>query len=320
VAGHTSEVPATLAQLSGDIHASIRSVMIEDGKIIRDTVINHAIAGSDGITLWGAGFGAYGTIDGDGDAGDVHHNDSGVIMGADMPVMDGINVGLDAAVTGQAIDVPSETASASGSTNHVIGYANWTDSAWVASLGWDYGWGANQVTRQITAFAETDTDHQSNRLSQVFGEVGYKIPTEIMALEPYLDIADASARTGAFTETGGIAALSGGAKSSSENYATFGVRATAPAIVIGGISMVPDFNLGWEHAFTRLVSTQTLVFAGTGESFAVTGVPLDTDAAAMQARLDFILMPTVTLDIGYDGEVSGRVQDHAIRGDLSWRF
>ena len=313
-------MPATLAQLSGDIHASLRSAMIEDGKIIRDTVINHAIAGGDGITVWGAGFGAYGTIDGDSDAGDVHHNDSGVIMGADMPVMDGINVGLGVALTGQRITAPTESASASGSTNHVIGYANWTDSQWVASLGWDYGWGANRVTRAITAFSESDADHQSNRLSQVFGEVGYRIPSDILALEPYLDLANVSARTGAFTETGGIAALDGGAKSGSENYATFGARATLPAIAVAGISMVPDFNLGWQHAFNRFISIQTLVFAGTGESFVVAGVPLDSDAAAIQAGLDFILTPTATLDIGYDGQVSSRVQDHAVRADLAWKL
>ena len=161
----------------------------------------------------------------------------------------------------------------------------------MASLGWDYGWGANQVTRQITAFSETDTDHQSNKLSQVFGEVGYRIPSEVIALEPYLDLANVSARTGAFSETGGIAALDGGAKSGSENYSTLGMRATLPAIAIAGISMVPDFNLGWQHAYTRFVSNQTLVFASTGESFVVSGVPLATDAAAMQVGFDFLLAP-----------------------------
>ena len=320
VTNSPAQIPTTLAQLSGSIHASLRSAMIEDGKIIRDTVINHAIAAGDSITVWGAGFGAYGSLDGGIDNTDVHHNDAGVIFGADMPVMDDVHAGLGMAFTGQAITAPFETASASGTTNHVIGYANWSDGTWVASLGWDYGWGANQVTRQITAFSETDTDHQSNRLSQIFGEVGYRIPSDIMALEPYLDFANVSARTGAFSETGGIAALNGGAKSDSENYSTLGVRATLPLIPLGGIAMVPNFNLGWQHAFTRLIANQTVVFAGTGESFAVSGVPLDSDAAAMQAGLDFILTPSATLGIGYDGNVSGRVQDHAIRAGLAWRF
>jgi outer membrane autotransporter protein len=320
VSNHPSEVPSTLAQLSGDIHASLRSTMIEDGKIIRDTVINHAIGSGDGITVWGAGFGAYGTIEGDGNAADVRHNDSGVILGADMPVMDNINVGLGVALTGQRIAVPTESATASGSTNHVIGYANWTSGPWVASLGWDYGWGTNQVTRQISAFSETDSDHQSNRLGQVFGEVGYKIPSDFLALEPYLDLANVSVRTGAFAETGGLAALDGGAQSGSENYSTLGVRATLPAISLGSVDMVPDFNLGWSHAFTRFVSNQTLVFAGTGEGFTVAGVPLDTDAAVMQVGLDFILSPATTLDIGYDGNISGRVEDHAGRISLDWKL
>ena len=141
-----------------------------------------------------------------------------------------------------------------------------------------------------------------------------------MALEPYLDLADVSARTGAFTEAGGIAALNGGAKSGNENYSTLGVRATLPDLSLLGVKMVPDFNLGWQHAFTRFLSTQTLVFAGTGESFTVAGVALDSDAAAMQVGFDFLLAPGAILDIGYDGEVSGRVQDHAVRADLEWRL
>jgi outer membrane autotransporter protein len=313
-------MPAALAQLSGDIHASLRSAALQDGRIIRDTVVNHAIASTDTVSVWGAGFGAYGTIDSDGNAAAIHHNDAGVILGADMPVAEGINAGLALALTGQAIKAPAESAAASGTTNHVVGYANWTDSAWVASLGWDYGWGAGQVTRRIAAFSETDTAHQANRLNQIFGEVGYRIPAGIMALEPYLNFANVNVRTGAFTETGGVAALGGGAVSGSENYATFGVRATAPTIFIGKVRMVSDFNLGWEHAFTRFLPGQALTFADTGESFNVTGVPLDGNTAVIQAALNFVLSPAAMLSIGYDGALSNSAQDHAIRGGISWKF
>jgi outer membrane autotransporter protein len=298
----------------------LRSAALQDGRIIRDTVINHAIAGTDTVTVWGTGFGAYGSIDGDGNAAAIHHNDSGVILGADMPVTEVFNVGLALALTGQTVSLPTELASARGTANHVIGYANWTDGSWVASAGWDYGWGANQITRRIAAFSETDTNHQSNRLGQIFGEVGYRIPTGIMALEPYLNFANVNARTGAFTETGGVAALTGGSASSSETYATFGVRAKVPAIPIGGISMAPDFNLGWEHAFTRFLPGQALMFAATGGSFGVAGAPLDSDSAVIQVALDFALSPGAILSIGYDGALSNRAKVHAIRGGLSWTF
>jgi fibronectin-binding autotransporter adhesin len=316
-------MPAALAQLSGDVHASLHGAMIEDGKIIRDTVINHAIASSDGITVWGAGFGAYGSIDGDGNAAAVHHNDSGVIVGADAPLAPGFNLGAGFALTSQRVNLPAESASASGSTNHVIGYADWTDSEWVASLGVDYGWGSNRVTRQITSFSETDTDHQSNRLTQIFGEVGYRIPADmfdVMALEPYLDLADVSARSGAFTETSGIAALSGAPKLANENYLTAGLRAAAAEWSVGDFGVVPNLNVGWQHAFTRFLPSQILTFAETGQSFTVLGVPLGSDAATIQAGLDISLSPAAILSIGYDGEISNRAEDHAVRAGLSWKF
>ena len=177
-----------------------------------------------------------------------------------------------------------------------------------------------KVTRQVTAFSETDTAHQTNKLNQVFGEVGYRIPTDIVALEPYLNFASVNARTGAFTETGGLAALKGAAASGTENYTTFGVRATTPAIFIGPVRMVSDFNLGWEHAFTRFLPGQALTFAGTGESFALSGVPLGADSAVIQAALDFALSPGAMLSIGYDGALSAAAQDHAIRGGVAWKF
>ncbi|HXR94390.1 MAG TPA: autotransporter domain-containing protein, partial [Rhizomicrobium sp.] len=323
VTSGASAMPAALAQLSGDIHASLRSALVEDGKIIRDTVINHAIAGGDGVTVWAAGFGAYGSIDSDGNAAAVHHNDSGVILGADVPVAEGFNLGGGFAFTSQHANLPTETASATGSTNHVIGYANWTDQTWAASLGVDYGWGSNRVTRQITSFSETDSDHQSNGLTQIFGEVGYRIPADtfdLMALEPYVNLADVSARTGAFTETGGVAALDGGAKSASENYLTVGVRAAAPSWSVGDLGVVPNLNVGWQHAFTRFLPSQTLTFAETSQSFTVLGVPLGTDAATIQAGLDISLSPATILSIGYDGEISNRAEDHAVRAELSWKF
>jgi autotransporter-associated beta strand protein len=314
---------ATLAQLSGDIHASLRSAMIEDGKIIRDTVINHAIAGGGAATIWAAGFGAYGSIDGDGNAAALHHNDSGVIVGADAPVAPGFNLGVGAALTTQRANLPVESASASGNSDHLIGYANWTDQAWVASLGVDLGWGANQVIRNITSFSEIDSDHQTNRLTQVFGEIGYRVPADmfdLMALEPYLDLADVTARTNAFAETGGVGALTGEARSANENYVTLGLRAAVPEWSMGDFGIVPNLNVGWQHAFSHFLPSQILTFAQTSQSFTVLGVPLDSDAATIQAGLDILLSPAAILSIGYDGEISSRVQDHAIRAELSWKF
>lgn len=75
------------------------------------------------------------------------------------------------------------------------------------------------------------------------------------------------------TITGGLGALDGDAEANSENYATVGARATLPAIPLGDVALVPNFNLGWQHAFTHFLANQALVFATTGESFTATGAP-----------------------------------------------
>jgi len=49
-------------------------------------------------------------------------------------------------------------------------------------------------------------------------------------------------------------------------------------------------------------------------------VPLDSDAAAIQAGMTFLLAQGATFDIGYDGETSAHLQDNAVRGELSWQF
>jgi outer membrane autotransporter protein len=78
--------------------------------------------------------------------------------------------------------------------------------------------------------------------------------------------------------------------------------------------------VGWQHAFSHFLPSQTLTFAQTSQSFTVLGVPLDTDAATIQAGLDIGLSPAAIFSIGYDGEISSHVQDHAIRAELSWKF
>jgi uncharacterized protein with beta-barrel porin domain len=89
--------------------------------------------------------------------------------------------------------------------------------------------------------------------------------------------------------------------------------------------MTADHKLATKAAWnplghTRFLPGQALAFAGTGESFAVSGVPLGADSAVIQAALDFALSPDAMLSIGYDGTLSAAAQDHAIRGGVSWKF
>ena len=139
--------------------------------------------------------------------------------------------------------------------------------------------------------------------------------------EPYAGVAYVSATTGAFAETGGNGALSGGSATNSQTYSSLGVRGLLGDYSIGGgVSVTPDLDIAWQHGFNSLTPGQSLAFITAAQSFTVLGVPLDQDAAAIQAGLDFKLMPGLKASIGYDGNLGSRDQSHFVRAGLEWQF
>jgi autotransporter-associated beta strand protein len=324
VASNVAGVPAALAQLSGDIHASLRSAAIEDSRIIRDAVLDHLNKNTgEGIVAWGAGFGGYGSLTTNGNAASLHHDSAGFIAGADLNVGHGLRVGLAGAYSGNSASTFGKLSSASGNSGHVIGYGNWSGD-WAGNridlkLGGDFGWGNTNVSRTVTALAQTDSDSQNLRTSQVFAEGGYRLQTALATVEPYLGIAGIWAKTGAFAETGGTSALSGGAVTDQQTYSTLGLRAAlAPVQSLYGLT--PHVDMGWQYGFNTLRPGQTLAFQTLSQSFTVLGVPLSRNAAATRAGFDIPLAPQAMVSLDYDGSFAGRVQNNAIRGSLAWKF
>ncbi len=320
VGSNPGAVPGALAQLAGEIHAGIRSAAIEGDRLLHDIVLSHLRIATDGPTVWGSGFGDYGSIRGDADAAGLHHDTAGFIAGIDMPLGDGVRAGVAGAYTGQNVDIAARASRASGSSGHLIGYADWSDGRYAVRLGGDYGWGTDSITRRITALAQTNGDHQNEQVWQLYGDAGYTIAIDPAMVEPYIDIAHVSATSGRFLETGSDSALSGDAESDGETYSTIGLRAALNGVSLDGLTVTPRVDLGWQHAFETVLPSQRLAFVSTGQGFNVLGAPLADDVAALQVGLDVTLAPDAFLSLGYDGTFSSRVQDNAIRGTLSWKF
>jgi hypothetical protein len=237
-------VQAAYRQISGDIHASLRSAAVEDSRIIRDAVLDHLNAPSGGTGIWAVGFGGYGSIATDGNASGLHHNTAGFVGGADMDVGSGFRLGLGGGYTSNDASTSGRVSTANGNSGHVLGYAGWSDNGIDLKLGGDYGWGTANVTRTVAAYAQTDSGRQDQRTSQVFGEFGYHIGGTPMV--PYVDVASISATTGAFAETGGSAALTGAQKTDTQTYSTVGLRVALPMDWV-----TPRFDIGWQHGFNR---------------------------------------------------------------------
>jgi autotransporter-associated beta strand protein len=320
VATNVASVPGALGQMAGDIHASIRGAVIEDSRIIRNAVLGRLDQDGEHAALWGSAFGGTGSIAGDGNAAALHHNSAGLIAGVDMLVSDGIRAGIAAAYSTDRAATSGHLSTGSGNSGHIIGYAGWTGGAFDLKLGGDYGWGTLHTARQVTALGQTLAGRQDQRMGQVFADAGYRIASDQWMFEPYVDIAHVEATSGSFAERGGSAALSGGSVTDGLTYGTMGLRAALAGLSLDDIGIAPKIDLGWRHAFDTLKPGQLVSFQDTGTSFTVLGVPLGTDAAALQLGFDVVLTPDAKLSLGYDGTFGSRAQNNAVRGAFQWAF
>ncbi len=199
---NTAAVPATLGQLAGDIHASIRSAAIEDSRAIRDTVLNRLDSSAEGITVWSTLYGGYGSIATDGNAAGLHHDSSGAIIGADLKADDTLRLGAAVSYAATNASTSGKLRSAKGKLATILGYGGYSDGALDLKAGAAYSFGNLRLGRTIPTLGYGDSDSQSQRGAQIFATGGWKLATDQAMVEPYVGIAAISATSGAFVRDG----------------------------------------------------------------------------------------------------------------------
>jgi len=121
-----------------------------------------------------------------------------------------------------------------------------------------------------------------------------------------------------WTERSRPAALTGYGQDQDLATTTLGVRAEAR--ISQDMPLTLRGLLGWRHAFGDVNPSTLLVFSGGASSFNVAGIPVDRDALVAEAGLDWRIDEEMTLGVSYSGQIGERAQDHAVKGNLSWRF
>lgn len=317
-------------QLSGELHASVRSSLMEDSRFVREAGIDRlrqaqgaatdlkTVEGSDG-GAWARIYGSWGEIKGDGNAAKVDRDTSGVLVGADRRVGNW-RVGVMGGAGRSDVDVDARRSSARIDNYHLGIYGGTEWGALALRTGASYSHHAIDTHRSVgfTGVAgRTDASYDARTL-QVFGELGWRIAAGPFVLEPFANLAHAQLKTDGFTEQGGITALRGRGESTDTSFTTLGLRAStrvgaeATGATLRGL-------LGWRHAFGDVAQRATLAFAG-GSGFTVAGVPIAKDAAVIEAGLDFALRRDLTLGVSYAGQAGDGVKDHGVKASLLWKF
>ncbi|WP_322883832.1 autotransporter domain-containing protein [Microvirga lotononidis] len=341
--------------LSGEAHASALSVAYEDGRLVREAILTRLREPLDSglptfaqgsyaaayvadspqapppvtvtpsfdpsrSALWGEGFGSWGKIGGNGNAAGLETSTGGFILGADAQVAEAFRLGLAGGFTRTTFDIDGRLSSGS---NESVFAALYGSSSWGAlslRLGAAYAWHDIDVNRTVRfpGFAGAIDTSYDGWTAQAFGEVGYRMGLGPVQLEPFVGASVLRLHTDAFQEEGGPAALTGSARDQDLATTTLGLRAearlsdTVPLIVRGLI--------GWRHAYGDVEPEALLAFSGGATAFTVAGTPIDRNALVAEAGLDWQASDTISLGIAYSGQVGKRIQEHALKGNLVWRF
>jgi fibronectin-binding autotransporter adhesin len=332
-------------QLSGEIHASARTALIEDSRFIRNAVNDRIRAAFDAVgasgtvstydggkpvtvkantdrfAVWGQAFGSWGHTNGDGNAAQLNRKTGGIFFGADAPVFDTWRLGAVAGYSQTSFDVKDRHSSGS-SDNYYIGLYGgtaWGDVAF--RTGAAYTWHDVSSNRSVTfpGFGGSLNGDYNAATAQMFGELAYGFTAGGARFEPFANLAYVNLHTDGFTEQGGAATLTGASANTDATFATLGLRAST-TFDIGGTTLTAKGMAGWRHAFGDMAPTSTMRFAGGDNAFNIDGVPIARDAAVIEAGLDYAITPNATLGVSYGGQFGSGMSDQSARFNFNVKF
>jgi len=343
--------------LSGEIHASAKSALMEDSRFLRDAVneriraafagvgaaaspvlaygetgtdgtatavFNHALAPADTgrLAAWGSVFGSWGSTDGDGNAAGLDRSTGGFFTGIDGQVAENLRLGIMTGYSHSSFDVDGRASSGSSDSYHLGLYGGTEMGALGLRSGLAYSWHDISTARSVAfpGFADSLSADYDAGTFQAFGEAGYRIDTASASFEPFANLAYVSLHTDGFTEKGGAAALTSAGHTTDTTFTTLGIRAST-GFDLGGMTATARGMVGWRHAFgdTTPLATPAFAFAGAN-SFTIAGVPIAKDAAVLEAGLDFAISDRATLGLSYSGQFGSNATDNGAKADFDIRF
>lgn len=318
-----------LDQLSGEIHASAGTVLIEDSHFVRDAAndrlradMAYALPGEDhGVGVWGQAFGAVAHSASDGNAAAMDRSTGGVLAGADAFVSDSLRLGLLGGFSRSGLSVDDRASSGSASTWHLGVYAGGEWDNFSLRGGAAYSWHNIETSRSVDfiGFSDALAASYNAATAQAFAEAGYRVDAGAFSFEPYGAIAHVQVATDGFTESGGDAALTGSQSVLNSTFTTLGLRGETEVYLDGETSARLTGGIGWRHAFGSATPGAEMAFAG-GDVFSISGVPMARDALMLDLGANVALSPAATLDLSYSGQIASGISEHGVKASFSVSF
>lgn len=335
--------------LDGEIYPSALSVLQQESLILRRAVLDRArvpastgtaaplayaagsAAGADVVGMagspnafWAQAFGAWSRIDGNGNAATISGDTAGVIVGYDRTFAgNGADwrLGFAAGYSSSGYQVDDRSSSFSSDNAHVALYGGTSMGALGIRAGAAYSWADISASRTVAfpGFLNALDADTSARTGQVFGEVGYGLSFAKVQVEPFAGLAYVNVDMNGFTELGGPSALTASGTSAGVTYSTLGARLSIP-FSLGALPAAFNGTLAWQHAFGDTSPDMLFAFGPGALPFSISGVPIASDAALVEAGLDLTVAPNAALSVFYAGQLSQSDTSNMVKGSFTLKF
>ncbi len=312
--------------LSGEMHASVETALIEDSRFAREAVNSRMVAlrrGTAGTSrnVWLQGFGAYATWASDGNAATLERSIGGFLIGSDGEAFDNVSAGLFAGYGRTALNASARASSATIDTYQLGAYGGTSVGDLAFRFMSAYSFHDIGTSRSVgfAGFADTLSGRYQAGTGQVFGEMSYDFkPADGTVISPFANLAYVRLDSRGFREAGGAAALSSGADFANTVFSTVGVSGRT-TVDTGSLPIELSGRVGWRHAGGNVGMDRTLNFAN-GAAFTVGGVPVGRDTAVIDAEFAVKLAPASALSLRYSGQIGSGVSDHSFNARYDVRF
>ncbi|RWM27421.1 MAG: autotransporter domain-containing protein [Mesorhizobium sp.] len=343
--GDAEATRAAFDQLTGEIHASAKTALVNDTRLVLDAINERlraafsgngataslpvmafgeggpelAPAATDRFAAWGTAIGSWGHGEADGVA-TLKRSTGGVVVGVDGSVFEAWRVGAIAAYSHTNFDV-KDRASSGDSENYTLGLYGGTQwNQFSLRTGATYAWHNIEADRTVVfpGFADSLQAKYGAGTFHVFGEASYRVDTIPAAFEPFANLSHVSLHTDAYSEGGGAGALHAEGQTTQATFTTLGLRAST-GFDLSGTRATARGTIGWRHAYGDTIPLSTFVFGGS-DAFAIQGVPIARDAAVVEAAIDLNLTDDAVFGVTYSGQLASGGQDHAFGARVGVKF
>ena len=308
------------AQLNGEIHASLKSALVSDNLLLRESILdktNRLTSEGDvaDASIWATGLVSREAFAGNATAGALDISRTGMVIGGDVPISDDWRLGgvlgystLDAA------------AGAEVQSYHLGLYTHAEMEPFSFTGGAIYT--RNEIaTRRSVAFG-TFSDvlkaDYSRSTSQVFADVGWTFEEDKLLFQPFAGLAYTAIDGGEIREDGGAAALALEDRSFDTTTSTLGLRFSTD-LEMGEVPVLLSGMVGWRHNFGQTASFATARFDG-GSPFMLEGIGVPEDTMVVKAGVTVHVSKSARLMLSYSGDFAKGYSSNAALANLTVNF